>query len=64
MVLDRLAERHGIRVTRRDSRALVGVGEIDGREVMLAQAPDVYESQRHIARAADGKSTASKWANS
>ena len=37
MVLDRLAERHGIRVTRRDSRALVGVGEIDGREVMLAK---------------------------
>jgi PTH1 family peptidyl-tRNA hydrolase len=37
MVLDRLAEGHGIRVTRRDSRALVGVGEIDGREVMLAK---------------------------
>jgi len=31
-----LAERHGIRVTRKDSKALVGVGEIDGREVMLA----------------------------
>ncbi|MBS1854885.1 MAG: aminoacyl-tRNA hydrolase [Acidobacteria bacterium] len=37
MVVDRLAERHGIRVTRRDSRALVGVGEIDGQEVMLAK---------------------------
>ena len=37
MVLDRLAERHGIRITRRDSRALVGVGEIDGQQVMLAK---------------------------
>ena len=37
MVADRLAERHGIRITRRDSKALVGMGEIDGREVMLAK---------------------------
>jgi PTH1 family peptidyl-tRNA hydrolase len=37
LTVDRLAERHGIRVTRKDSRALVGVGEIDGREVMLAK---------------------------
>ena len=37
MVLDRLAERHGIRITRRDSKALVGVGEIDGQQVMLAK---------------------------
>src|SRR4051812_17673138 len=37
MVVDRLAERHGIRVTRKDSKALVGVGEIDGQEVMLAK---------------------------
>jgi len=36
LTIDRLAERHGIRVTRKDSRALVGVGEIDGREAMLA----------------------------
>jgi PTH1 family peptidyl-tRNA hydrolase len=35
--VDRLAERHSIRVTRRDSKALVGVGEIDGQEVMLAK---------------------------
>ena len=41
MVVDRLAERHGIRITRRDSKALVGVGEIDGREVMLAK-PQTY----------------------
>jgi len=37
LTIDRVAERHGIRVTRRDSRALVGVGEIDGQAVMLAK---------------------------
>ena len=37
LAVDRLAEQHGIRVTRRDSKALVGLGEIDGREVMLAK---------------------------
>src|ERR1700686_4015233 len=37
LVVDRLAERHGIRVTRKDSKALAGVGEIDGRPVMLAK---------------------------
>jgi len=41
LTIDRLAERHGIRVTRRDSRALVGVGEIDGHPVMLAK-PQTY----------------------
>jgi len=37
LTVDRLAERHGIRVTRKDSRALIGLGEIEGREVMLAK---------------------------
>jgi len=37
LTIDRLAERHAIRVTRKDSRALMGVGQIAGREVMLAQ---------------------------
>jgi PTH1 family peptidyl-tRNA hydrolase len=37
LAVDRLAGQHGIRVTRGDSKALVGVGEIDGREVMLAK---------------------------
>jgi PTH1 family peptidyl-tRNA hydrolase len=41
MVVDRLAERHAIRVTRADSRALTGVGEIQGRAVMLAK-PQTY----------------------
>ncbi len=40
-VVDRLAERHGIRVTRKDSRALVGPGEIAGRPVLLAK-PQTY----------------------
>ena len=52
---DRLAEQHGIRVTRKDSKALVGVGEIDGQRGDAGQAANVYESQRHVARAADGK---------
>jgi PTH1 family peptidyl-tRNA hydrolase len=37
LAVDRLAERYGIRVTRKDSKALVGVGEIEGREAMLAK---------------------------
>src|ERR1022692_4345747 len=37
LTVDRLAGRHGIRVTRKDSRARVGLGEIDGQPVMLAQ---------------------------
>src|SRR5262245_22161389 len=37
LTVDRLAQRHGIRVARKDSRALTGVGEIAGREVMLAK---------------------------
>lgn len=37
LTVDRLAERYGIRVNRKDSRALVGVGEIDGQPVMLAK---------------------------
>jgi PTH1 family peptidyl-tRNA hydrolase len=41
LTIDRLAERHGIRVTRRDSKALVGAGEIDGHPVMLAK-PQTY----------------------
>ncbi|MGO4881267.1 MAG: aminoacyl-tRNA hydrolase [Bryobacteraceae bacterium] len=37
MLVDRLAEMHGIRVTRRDSHALIGLGQIAGRETMLAK---------------------------
>jgi len=41
LTVDRLAERHGIRVTRRDSKALTGVGDIGGHAVMLAK-PQTY----------------------
>ena len=37
LVIDRLAENHSIRVNRRDSRALVGMGEISGHPVMVAK---------------------------
>jgi PTH1 family peptidyl-tRNA hydrolase len=37
LTIDRLAERHGIRINRKDSKALAGVGEIDGCPVMLAK---------------------------
>ncbi|MGA2136202.1 MAG: aminoacyl-tRNA hydrolase [Bryobacteraceae bacterium] len=37
MVVDRLAEMCGIRVTRPDSQALIGVGQIAGRDAMLAK---------------------------
>ena len=37
LTIDRLAERHGIRVNRKDSKALVGMGDIDGQPVMLAK---------------------------
>jgi len=37
LTVDRLAERNGIRITRRDSRALTGLGETGGRQVMLAK---------------------------
>ena len=37
LVVDRLAGRHGIRVNRKDSKALIGLGEIDGKPVMLAK---------------------------
>ena len=37
MVVDRLAEMYQIRVNRKDSKALMGVGQIAGQEVMLAK---------------------------
>ncbi len=37
MVVDRLAEEHGIRVGRRECSALVGAGEIEGVPVLLAK---------------------------
>ena len=37
LTVECLAERHGIRVNRKDSKAFIGVGEIDGHPVMLAK---------------------------
>ena len=37
LAIDRLAERNGIRVTRTDSKALLGVGAISGKDVLLAK---------------------------
>lgn len=37
LAVDRFAERHGIRVTRKESKALTGVGEFRGCHVMLAK---------------------------
>src|ERR1035438_429399 len=37
LTVDRLAERHGIRVTRKNSRALTGRGEVAGQRVMLTK---------------------------
>src|SRR5579872_2918948 len=40
-VIDLLAERQAIRVNRKDSKALTGVGEVAGKPVMLAK-PQTY----------------------
>jgi PTH1 family peptidyl-tRNA hydrolase len=37
ITVDRLGERYGIRIHRKDSKALVGVGEIEGQAVLLAK---------------------------
>jgi peptidyl-tRNA hydrolase, PTH1 family len=37
LVVDRLSERHGIRVTRRECQALIGEGKIGGRPAILAK---------------------------
>src|ERR1700758_1061819 len=41
LAVDRLAERYGIRVNRKDSKALLGVGDIEGHPVVLAK-PQTY----------------------
>ncbi|HTC35422.1 MAG TPA: aminoacyl-tRNA hydrolase [Bryobacteraceae bacterium] len=44
MVVDRLAERNGIKVGRKDSIALVGQGTVAGKKVMLAK-PQTYMNE-------------------
>jgi peptidyl-tRNA hydrolase, PTH1 family len=41
MVVDRLAQRHQIRVSRRECSALIGSGQVDGSPVLLAK-PQTY----------------------
>jgi peptidyl-tRNA hydrolase, PTH1 family len=41
MVVDRLADRHGLRIGRKDSMALVGQGTVAGKKVLLAK-PQTY----------------------
>src|SRR5579871_2423236 len=38
LVVDRLAARHGIRLTRKECQALIGQGTISGKTVLLAQS--------------------------
>ena len=47
-VVDRLAARHGIRVTRKECQALIGQGNIGGKTVLLAQ-PQTYMNLSGIA---------------
>jgi peptidyl-tRNA hydrolase, PTH1 family len=48
LVIDRLADKYSIRVTRPDSKALVGEGEIEGKPVMLAK-PQTFMNLSGIA---------------
>ena len=45
-MIDRLAARHGIRVSRPEGNALVGLGRIGGEEVVLAKPLLVHEFER------------------
>ncbi|MDE3197026.1 MAG: aminoacyl-tRNA hydrolase [Acidobacteriota bacterium] len=48
LVVDRLAARHSIRVTRKECQALIGQGNIGGRQVLLAK-PQTYMNLSGIA---------------
>jgi PTH1 family peptidyl-tRNA hydrolase len=48
LVVDRLAARHGIRLTRKECQALVGQGTIDGKTVLLAK-PQTYMNLSGVA---------------
>jgi peptidyl-tRNA hydrolase, PTH1 family len=48
LVLDRLAARHGIRMTRKECQALIGQGTIGGKTVLLAQ-PQTFMNLSGIA---------------
>jgi PTH1 family peptidyl-tRNA hydrolase len=48
LVVDRLAERHGIRMTRKECQALIGQGTIGGKTVLLAK-PQTYMNLSGVA---------------
>lgn len=48
LVVDRLAERHGIRMTRKECQALIGQGNIAGKMVLLAK-PQTYMNLSGVA---------------
>jgi PTH1 family peptidyl-tRNA hydrolase len=48
LVVDRLAARHGIRLTRKESQALIGQGNIGGKTVLLAK-PQTFMNLSGIA---------------
>ena len=48
LVVDRLAARHAIRLTRRECQALIGQGSIGGKTVLLAQ-PQTYMNLSGVA---------------
>ena len=48
LVVDRLAARHGIRVTRKECQALIGQGNIGGKTVLLAK-PQTYMNLSGVA---------------
>ena len=48
LVVDRLAARHGIRLTRKECQALIGQGSIGGKTVLLAQ-PQTYMNLSGVA---------------
>ena len=59
LVVDRLAARHAIRVTRKECQALHRPGNIGGKTSAAGQTSNVYESQRHRDQAADGEERSS-----
>jgi PTH1 family peptidyl-tRNA hydrolase len=48
LVVDRLAARHGIRLTRKECQALIGQGNIGGKTVLLAK-PQTYMNLSGVA---------------
>src|SRR5574341_1665705 len=51
LVIDRLAERHGIRVSRKECMAVVGTGRIEGMPVLLAKPQTFMNLSGHSVKA-------------